>query len=157
MSLTWIDEYVDGVIDYCYSRDIYEIYDSLNIIIKRIDKDDLLLQGNEALYVRNYLGAEMVFIRDDLPHKYEKFVLAHELGHAILHTELAKASYNRNLINKGKLEKQADYFAIKLLDLGLDEISYEGFNLEQVAKDLYVKEESLNFIQISDNNSNFVI
>lgn len=133
MSLTWIDEYVNGVIEYCCSRDIYEIYDTLNIIIKRVDEDDFLLQGNEAVYIRNYLGMEIVFVRDDLPYQYEKFILAHELGHALLHIEIAQAAYNSNLINKGRLEKEADYFALKLLDINLDEIDYEGFTIEQIA------------------------
>lgn len=104
MNLTWIDKYVDGVIDHCYSTDIFEIYNALSINIKRINKDDYLLQGNEALYVRNYFNIEVVFIRDDLPYKYEKFVLSHELGHAILHVEIDAATYNNKLINKGKLE-----------------------------------------------------
>ncbi|WMM26705.1 ImmA/IrrE family metallo-endopeptidase [Tissierella sp. MB52-C2] len=146
MDLTWIDEYVDGVIDYCYSRDIFEIYDSLNIDIKRVDKDDYILQDNEAIYIRSHFGLEAVFIRDNLPYRYEKFVLAHELGHALLHIEVTKAAYNSKLINRGKLEKQADYFALKLLDISIDEISYEGYTQEQIAEGLYVREESLDFI-----------
>lgn len=143
MNLTWIDEYVDGVIDYCYSRDIFEIYNTLNINIKRIDKNDPLLQGNEALYIRSHFGLEVVFIRDDLPYKYEKFVLAHELGHALLHTEIAKAAYNSKLINRGKLERQANYFALKLLSISINRDSYEGYSLDQIAHEFYVTEESL--------------
>lgn len=146
MNLTWIDEYVSAVIDYCYSRDIFEIYSTLNINIKRIDKDDYLLQGNEALYIRSYFGLEVVFIRDDLPYRFEKFILGHELGHALLHTEISKATYNSKLINKGKLEKQADYFAIKLLNVNIDEIYYEGSTIEQIAKELCITEESLSYI-----------
>lgn len=146
MGLSWIDEYVDGVIDHCYSEDIYEIYHTLKIGIIKTCKEDLVLQGNEALYIRNYLGAEVVFIRDDLPYKYEQFVLSHELGHAILHTEIASAAYNNKLIVKGKLENQADYFAIKLLDINLDDVYYKGFTNEQIAKDLCVAEESLIYI-----------
>ncbi|MBU5311864.1 ImmA/IrrE family metallo-endopeptidase [Tissierella carlieri] len=146
MDLAWIDEYVDGIIDYCYSKDIFEIYNTLNINIKRIDKDDCLLQGNEALYIRNHFGLETVFIRDDLPYKYEKFILAHELGHALLHTEIAKAAYNSKIINKGKLENQADYFALKILDIKIDEDLYEGYTLEQLARGFYVTEESLYYV-----------
>lgn len=146
MDLTWIDEYVDGVIHHCYSRDIFEIYSTLNINIKRIDKDDYLLQGNEALYIRSYFGLEVVFIRDDLPYRFEKFILGHELGHAILHTEISKATYNSKLINKGKLEKQADYFALKLLNIKIDEDLYEGYTLEQLTHGFYVTEESLYYV-----------
>lgn len=146
MSLSWIDEYINGVIEYCCSRDIFEIYDSLNINIKEVDKNDLLLRGNDAVYVRNFLGIEAVFIRDDLPLQYEKFVLAHELGHAILHVEIATAAYNNKLTNRGKLERQADYFAIKLLDIKLDDVYHYELTLEQIAKELYVTEDSLNYV-----------
>lgn len=145
MSLAWIDEYINGVTEYCYSRDIYEIYDTLNINIKKVDKDDLLLQGNDAVYIRNYLGIEAVFIKTDLPYQYEKFVLAHELGHAILHVEIATAAYNK-LTNKGKLERQADYFAINLLGIKIDDVYHYGLTLEQIAKELYVTEDSLNYV-----------
>lgn len=146
MSLSWIDEYVDGIIDYCYSTDIFEIYNTLNINIKRISKDHNLLQGKEALYVRDYFGFEVVFIRDDLPYKYEKFILSHELGHAILHTEISQAAYDSKLINKGKFEKQADYFALKLLDIAIDKVYYEDFTTDQIAQELYVTEGSLEYL-----------
>lgn len=133
MNFSWIDKYVDGVIEHCYSRDIYEIYDALNITIKRVDKNDILLQGNEAMYIRNFVGNEIVFIRDDLPYQFEKFILAHELGHALLHAEIVQAAYNSKLINKGRLEKEADYFALKLLDINFDAVDYEGFTIEQIA------------------------
>jgi len=146
MSLAWIDEYIHGVTEYCYSRDIYEIYDTLNINVKRVDKDDLLLQGNDAVYIRNYLGIEAVFIKNDLPYQYEKFVLAHELGHAVLHVEIATASYSNNLTNRGKLEHQADYFAINLLGIKIDDVYHYGLTFEQIAKELYVTEDSLNYV-----------
>lgn len=133
MNFSWIDKYVDGVIEHCCSRNIFEIYDTLNIIIKRVDKDDILLQGNEAMYIRNFQGSEIVFIRDDLPYQFTKFILAHELGHAILHAEIVQAAYNSKLLNKGRLEKEADYFALKLLGITFDAVDYEGFTVEQIA------------------------
>lgn len=146
MGLSWIDKYVDGTIDYCYSRDIFEIYDTLDITIRKLDKNDFLLQNNEALYIRNYWDMEIVFIRDDLHYKYEKFVLSHELGHAVLHTEIAQASFNSKLINKGKLERQADYFACKLLNIKLDDGYHYALSTNQIAKDLGVSKESLEYL-----------
>lgn len=143
MSLSWIDEYVDGIIEYCNSRDIFEILSSLGISIYRVCCNDSVLQGNDAMYIRSYFNIEVVFIRDDLPYQYEKFVLSHELGHALLHTEIAAAAYNNKLINKGKLERQADYFALRLLDITIDKDYYEGFTLEQIAHELCVTEECL--------------
>jgi len=143
MSLSWIDEYVDGVIDHCYSNNIHEIYSTLNINIKRVDSNHKVLQGNEALYFRDYFGIELVFIRDDLPHSLEKYVLSHELGHAILHIEVNQAAYNSKLINKSKLEKQADYFAVKLLNIPIDNTSYGGFTTEQISNELCVADDTL--------------
>lgn len=143
MCLSWIDEYVSSVIEYCNSNDIFDIYSTFNIDIVKINKNDLILKGNEALYIRNYFNTEVVFIRDDLPYQYEKFILAHELGHALLHTEVYTAAFNRNFINNGKLEKQANYFALKLLNIELDSINYEGYTMAQIAKTLYISEESL--------------
>lgn len=39
MNLSWIDPYIDGVIEYCDSNDIYEMYKTLDINLKCIDKD----------------------------------------------------------------------------------------------------------------------
>lgn len=149
MNLAWIDEYVFGVIDYCHSNDIFEIYKTLDININRLDKDDYLLQGYEALYVRNYFGIEVVFIRDDLPYLYEKFILAHELGHAILHIEMIQATFKKSLTNKGKLEKQADYFACNLLNIKLDDVYHYQLSKSQIAKDLGVSEGSLEYIYMN--------
>lgn len=145
MSLSWIDPYVDGVIENYDSNDVYRIYKSLGIHLIRVDKKDNILKGNDAMYIRCLYGLEVVYLRNDLPLPYERFVLCHELGHAILHTEISHAAYNNKFIVKGKLEKQADYFAIKLLDIRLDEVQYEGLTTEQIAKDLCITEESLNY------------
>lgn len=145
MSLSWIDDYVDGVIENYDSKDVYEIYDSLDIHIIKVNKNDNVLKENDAIYIRSFYGMEVVYLRDDLPSQYEKFILSHELGHAILHTEISHAAYNNKLIIKGKLEKQADYFAIRLLDIKLDDISYEGLTSEQIAKELCIAEESLSY------------
>lgn len=144
-SYSWIDEYIAGTIEHCNSRNIFEIYDILDIKVVKLNKDNILLQGFEALYQRNYFNDETVFIRDDLDYKYEKFVLAHELGHSILHTEIYIAAFNKNLLNKGKLEREANYFALNLLNIEIDNIDFEGYTIEQISKALYVSEESLKY------------
>ena len=145
MDLSWIDQYIDGVIDYCGSNDIFEIYNTLNIKLKKINENDPLLHGNEAIYIRDYFGVEVVFIKDNLPYKYEKFILAHELGHALLHLGVVTAAYNKGLINNGKLERQANYFALKLLDINIDKDCYEGYSFEQLAREFYITEASLKY------------
>lgn len=141
--MLWIDDYVTGIKEVSNSNDIYEIYDYLDLKIKKLEPGNILLAGKEASYLRSYNDDEIVFIRSDLDYRYEKFILAHELGHAILHTELRQACFNSQLFNHGKYERQANYFAFKLLDYDIDPIQYEQFTTEQIAKKLYIPKDVL--------------
>jgi len=144
-SYDWINDCILGLIELYNTRDINELYDCLDIKIVKLQKNNILLQEREAFYHRNYFNEEVVFIRDDLDYQYEKFILAHELGHALLHTEVYTAAFNKNLLNKGKLEKQANYFALNLLNVDIDSIHFKGYTIEQISKTLYVSEESLKY------------
>ena len=141
----WIDECIAGLLEFHDDRNVNEIYEALNITIVKLPRNSILLQGKEAIYHRNFFASEIVYIRDDLDFEYEKFILAHELGHAILHTEIFEAAFNKDFVNKGKLEKQAHYFAIKLLDITLDPVEHEGMTTEQIAGSLYIAEDSLEY------------
>ncbi|MDF2883823.1 MAG: phage repressor protein [Clostridiaceae bacterium] len=130
---SWINNILIGLKETYDTNNIYELYDYLKIEIIRLNSDHTLLKGNEAFYYRDYFGNETVLLKNNLNLSYEKFVLSHELGHALLHTDVYSAAFNKNLINQGKLEKQANYFAIKLLNLELESIEFEGFTIEQIA------------------------
>ncbi len=134
--MEWIDEIIMGLIDMYGTNDIYEIYDCLDIRIVKLDKNNITLRNNDAFYYRNYLGNEIVFIRNDLLPPFEKFILAHELGHALLHTRVLTAAFNKDLINVGKLERQANYFALKLENIMFDEVELREMTLEQIASSL---------------------
>jgi len=131
----WIDDIIVGLLEIYGTRDIYEFYDCLEISIVYLDKSNILLQGHDAVYNRSYLDQETVFIKKGLAPEYERFILAHELGHGILHTNMAKSAFSP-LANLDKLEKQANYFAVKLLGVKLDNVALEGFTMEQVASTL---------------------
>lgn len=144
----WIDNYVIGLVETYDTCDIYELYNCLEIKVRRLDDSNILLQDNESIYYRDYLGLEVVFIKSDLTLEYEKFVLAHELGHAIIHTDIYTAAFNKNLINTGKYEKQAHYFALKLLGLNnnLSVEDFKGFTLDQIASSLNLPKDILESI-----------
>ncbi|TZE81976.1 ImmA/IrrE family metallo-endopeptidase [Calorimonas adulescens] len=139
----WIDDFIAGLFELYKTLNIYELYDELCITIKKLPKENILFQGNEALYYRNYDGMEIVFIRNDLDIHYEKFVLAHELAHAIIHVDIYNAAFNKNLINIGKLDKQANYFALKLLNINLFDKDFEDLTIEQIARALYLPKKWL--------------
>jgi len=144
--MRWIDEIIVGLEEVYDTSDVYELYDSLDISIVYLDEWNILLQGHDAVYNRSYLDQETVFIKKGLPIVYERFILAHELGHGILHTDIAKSVFNP-LANLNKLEKQANYFAVKLLGFRVDSIAFEGFTVEQIASTLEVPMRCMEIIR----------
>lgn len=78
-------------------------------------------------------GNGYIFVRPNLDERYENFLIAHELGHHILH-------YDKNInfnflkrIYKTRLEKEANEFAIRFLTYDVNMDNYE--NLEFLAKE----------------------
>ncbi|WP_097026142.1 ImmA/IrrE family metallo-endopeptidase [Clostridium peptidivorans] len=140
----WIHNTISGLQDIYNTSNIYDLYGYLEIEIIELDSSNILLRKNEAFYNRDYFGNEVVFIRNDLNQQYKKFVLAHELGHSLLHTHIYEAAFNKELLNIGKLERQANYFAFKLLNIDLDPIQFEGFTIEQIASSLYIPKSYFN-------------
>lgn len=141
MDKEYINFVVSGLIDTVQSDCIYDYYDYLDIDYKIVDSNFILLHGNEAVYNRNAIS-EIVYISDKV--KNREFVLAHELGHAILHVDSFKFYYN-SLVNKGQHELQADYFATKLLYRNF--IIEDGIETyEQLANSLGVNEKIARYI-----------
>lgn len=72
--------------------------------------------GSHGLWVRDKDG-DTIFVNSALPHRLQRFVLAHELGHSIFQWGkppgmiYGTASYGHN----NALERNCDYFAIHLL------------------------------------------
>ncbi|UMZ35588.1 ImmA/IrrE family metallo-endopeptidase [Priestia megaterium] len=59
---------------------------------------------------------QFIFVNDNLSEKERNFVLAHELGHAILHpTHNTSFLRNNTLFSVNKFERQANTFAVELL------------------------------------------
>ncbi|CUU47299.1 ImmA/IrrE family metallo-endopeptidase [Clostridium beijerinckii] len=129
----WIDNIILGIKDNDNYTNVYELYDYLEIEIVKLMPTNILLRGNDSFYYRDLNDKEIVFIRNDLNDTMEKFILLHELAHALLHTHIYEAAFNKNFINKDKIEKQANYFAFKMLNINLDKIELEGMTIEQIS------------------------
>ncbi|MDO4605474.1 MAG: ImmA/IrrE family metallo-endopeptidase [Helcococcus sp.] len=128
--MKWIDDIVTGLIENIGSNNLDDILSELKIHKFTVSPDNSLLQDNQAVYQR--IGDfECIYIADNVLNK--DFIIAHEIGHAILHVDEMTMFYNP-LLNKGKLENEANYFACKLLynDLEIEEgieTTYELANL----------------------------
>lgn len=102
---------LNNIVNNYNTTNIKEICDYLDIEIaytefkaKTLESRLMIIDGNGY-----------IFVRPNLDERYENFLIAHELGHYILH-------YDKNInfnflkrIYKTRLEKEANSFACKLL------------------------------------------
>ncbi|MCD2345766.1 ImmA/IrrE family metallo-endopeptidase [Clostridium guangxiense] len=139
--MEWIDNIILGLIDKYNTRNVYELCDYLGIKIKKLDSNNLILRKKDAFYYRDFQNNEAIFIKNNLPLSLEKFILSHELGHALCNPDLLCAAFTFS--NKGKFEKQANYFAFKLNNTKFDEVELEGMTIEQIASCLELPYEPL--------------
>lgn len=137
--MTWIKEIVTGLIEVYGTKNVYELVDLLHIkLIKR-----KLPTGVKGKFFRDVFDNEFIFISDELSPQEEKQVIAHELGHAILHTKLTISYYTENhLLNKDQIEYQANKFAAELLipdDIDLS--TYDSMTTKELSCLLEVSEK----------------
>ena len=110
----------------CGTNDPFVIADYLNIEIFRYPL------GRISGYYKYLKRHKCIYINSDLENNFSKVVMAHELGHAILHVkENCAFMSNKTLLLTSKIERQANLFAAYLLitDDMLQE--YAGFTQEQ--------------------------
>lgn len=87
---------------------------------------------------------KVIFINSVLSEIERRFVLAHEIGHAVLHPKSSCFFINEhNYISKIKSEYEANIFASEFLidDLTEDQLELDGFSLEQLSRRYYVPTE----------------
>lgn len=107
-----IKDIVNGLIETYKTSNPFEICDCLNI---KIICSNL---GNEikGFFQRTQNGYEIIHINSVLNGYDSKYICAHELGHAIMHTDVSVRFFVENsLLIKNKYEIQADRFAAELL------------------------------------------
>ena len=108
--MCWIGDIVTGLIEHYETNDVFELCDCLGISI--VQKE---LNGLSSFFYRNPYGDEFILVDHSIELRENKGLIAHELGHAILHPEVSIAFYHKSLMYKPKLERQADIFADVLL------------------------------------------
>ncbi len=116
---------------------LYEHYGSIKAILDYlgIDIEYLELKGKmvESRIVINFYGDTTIFITPNLDEQYENFILAHELGHYILHYDNDTSfSFLRN-VYKTKIEKEANEFACDIL--------LSDINIKQVENIDFIRKE----------------
>ncbi|GAB6469983.1 hypothetical protein bcgnr5371_33500 [Bacillus cereus] len=105
-----IKEYVLNIIEKYKTTDPFEIAKEKNIIVLF---EDL---GNTLGFYNTYKRFKFIHINNQIEETTQRFVCAHELGHAVLHPK-ANTPFLRNqtFFSVDRLEIEANTFAVELL------------------------------------------
>ena len=135
-----IKNLVSSLIKKYNTRDPYTLAQHLNIEI--IEHNLSTAYGMYKLVNQN----KFIFINNKLDDITKKFVLAHELGHAILHRSSPSFYFkNHTLIKTSMYEVEANTFAAELIisDNELKEALSYGYTILQIASAFNVTEDLL--------------
>lgn len=124
-----VKEIVNKTVEKYHSRCPYELSKLLDITIVRCELGEI-----RGYYCKIY-RIKQIFLNCNLTRDKERFVLAHEIGHSILHPSANTPFLKENsFLSVDKLEIEANRFAIELLlsdDLLLE---YSNYSIEQLAR-----------------------
>lgn len=131
------------------TRNPFELADYLNI---EVQKGNLGECDGCYMFLKNH---RYIFINSNLEHNNMNLVMAHELGHAVLHRK--QNCYfirNKTLLLNSKIEIEANVFAAELLIT--DDVITENcdFTVEQLSRLLGYEE---NFINLKLNDYKYKI
>lgn len=129
-----IDKLVENLIQKAGSDDLEDIISYLGIKV--------IKQPSKSFYCQ-IKGKKYIYLDTKSPPDLRPFILAHELGHAVLHQEEIN-HYSPLSITKTSTEREADYFAFKILGLEIDP-TYD-YTVSQYATMLKVNEETISYI-----------
>lgn len=87
----------------------YELADSMGIVMNRMD----LGKMRGFYFCKNRI--KLIYLNADLPEHLEKFVLAHEIGHSVLHPQTCTPFLQTTFFSVDRLEVEANKFAINLV------------------------------------------
>lgn len=106
-----IENQLNDLLNEFKTLNVKEIADLLNISIQYQDFKAKTLDSR--LMIVDSKG--YIFVRSDLDCAYENFLIAHELGHYVLHFDKDISFNFLRRVYKTRLEREANEFAIKLL------------------------------------------
>lgn len=113
------------------SRDPFEMVKGMNVILVYYPLDGV--RGFYQYFKRN----NIIYLDERLSEYEKKFVLAHEIGHMVLHKK-ANAIFmdTRTQFNTSRYEQEANLFAMHLLVSDDMFVECQNYTLEQISRAL---------------------
>ena len=124
-----IKKIVEELVDKYKTRNPYEIAEELGILVQKNP-----LGGIRGYYLL-YSGIKCICINSEIKDIHTEYtVMAHELGHSVMHEEERCMFFENTFYDKNKYEVQANRFAAELLIP--DTIIYEnpGMTVTQLSR-----------------------
>lgn len=122
---------VNRLVRFYKTRDPFEMIKGMNIILVNYP-----LEGVRGFY-QYFQRNNIIYLDEKLSDSERRFVLAHELGHMILHKK-SNAIFmdTRTQFNTSKYEQEANLFAMELLlpDQILTDYITNGFSVDQISR-----------------------
>ena len=122
---------VNRLVRFYKTRDPFEMIKGMNIILVNYP-----LEGVRGFY-QYFQRNNIIYLDEKISDSERRFVLAHELGHMILHKK-SNAIFmdTRTQFNTSKYEQEANLFAMELLlpDQILNEYVQSGYSADQLAR-----------------------
>lgn len=110
-----IDKIVEDLVNLYNTSSPSELCEKLHIIV--LFRDDLPKCTN-SIFVKTKENKKLILIKNGLKIDEIKKLCAHELAHAVMHSDINAICIESNKKLLKKLEKEADYFAKKLISYG---------------------------------------
>jgi len=119
----------------------------ITVRFKPLGRKETSLKG---LFTYNW-RRKYIVINSDMPYKFQMFVLAHEIGHSVLHLKAAELQMFKDIFlgsNLGIYETEANLFAAELMlfdNSKVIETLKSGLTFMECADELCVLPEALDF------------
>lgn len=126
-----IKAHVNRLVRFYKTRDPFEMIKGMNIILVNYP-----LEGVRGFY-QYFQRNNIIYLDEKLSDSERRFVLAHELGHMILHKK-SNAIFmdTRTQFNTSKYEQEANLFAMELLlpDQIIADYVADGLTIDQISR-----------------------
>lgn len=105
----------------------YELTDEMGIIVHK------MYLGNTRGFCYNKRRIKQIFLNNELSMNIERFVLAHEIGHLILHPNHNAPFLQSTFFSMDRYEMEANKFASELVITDLDLMEHWEYTIDELA------------------------